>query len=36
MGLGTYLGPRTDATDVLYRRRDRRALQLGINVLDTA
>jgi aryl-alcohol dehydrogenase-like predicted oxidoreductase len=36
LGLGTYLGPEDGATDVLYQDAIVRALQLGINVLDTA
>ena len=36
LGLGTYLGPEDGATDVLYQDAIVRALQLGVNVLDTA
>jgi aryl-alcohol dehydrogenase-like predicted oxidoreductase len=36
LGLGTYLGRDDDATDGLYRRAIGRAIQRGINVLDTA
>ncbi len=36
LGLGTYLGPEDGATDVLYQDAIVRALELGINVLDTA
>jgi aryl-alcohol dehydrogenase-like predicted oxidoreductase len=36
VGLGTYLGPEDGATDVLYQDAIVRALELGINVLDTA
>jgi aryl-alcohol dehydrogenase-like predicted oxidoreductase len=36
LGLGTYLGPEDGATDVLYQDAIRRALDLGVNVLDTA
>lgn len=36
LGLGTYLGPEDGATDVLYQDAVRRALELGVNVLDTA
>ncbi len=36
LGLGTYLGPEDGATDVLYQDAVVRALELGINVLDTA
>src|SRR5215813_2914526 len=36
LGLGTYLGGADDATDALYAAAIRRALALGINVLDTA
>jgi aryl-alcohol dehydrogenase-like predicted oxidoreductase len=36
LGLGTYLGREDDATDVLYRRAVGRALERGVNVLDTA
>ena len=36
VGLGTYLGPEDGATDVLYQDAVARALELGINVLDTA
>jgi aryl-alcohol dehydrogenase-like predicted oxidoreductase len=36
LGLGTYLGREDDATDVLYRRAVTRALERGINVVDTA
>src|SRR5262249_61077150 len=36
LGLGTYLGPEDGATDVLYQDAIVRALERGINVLDTA
>lgn len=36
VGLGTYLGREDDATDALYRRASARALEQGVNVLDTA
>ena len=36
LGLGTYLGREDDATDNAYHRAVARALELGINVLDTA
>ena len=36
LGLGTYLGPDDGATDVLYQDAVVRALELGVNVLDTA
>ena len=36
LGLGTYLGPEDGATDVLYQDAVVRALERGINVLDTA
>jgi aryl-alcohol dehydrogenase-like predicted oxidoreductase len=36
LGLGTYLGAEDGATDVLYQDATRRALELGVNVLDTA
>lgn len=36
IGLGTYLGPEDDATDALYRAAITRALERGVNVLDTA
>jgi aryl-alcohol dehydrogenase-like predicted oxidoreductase len=36
VGLGTYLGREDDATDALYRAAVTRALERGINVLDTA
>src|SRR5436309_699668 len=36
LGLGTYLGPEDGPTDVLYQDAIVRALQLGVNVLDTA
>jgi aryl-alcohol dehydrogenase-like predicted oxidoreductase len=36
LGLGTYLGPEDGATDVLYQDAIVRALELGVNVLDTA
>src|SRR5215813_13114746 len=36
LGLGTYLGPEDGATDVLYQDAALRALELGVNVLDTA
>jgi aryl-alcohol dehydrogenase-like predicted oxidoreductase len=36
LGLGTYLGREDDATDALYRKAVVRALECGINVLDTA
>jgi aryl-alcohol dehydrogenase-like predicted oxidoreductase len=36
LGLGTYLGREDDATDALYQKAVGRALERGINVLDTA
>src|SRR5262247_810928 len=36
VGLGTYLGPEDGATDVMYQDAALRALELGLNVLDTA
>ena len=36
VGIGTYLGPLDDATDAGYTAAITRALQLGINVVDTA
>ena len=36
LGLGTYLGPEDGATDVLYQDAAVHALELGVNVLDTA
>ncbi len=36
LGLGTYLGDEDPATDELYRDAGTRALELGINVVDTA
>jgi len=36
LGLGTYLGAEDGATDVLYQDSIVRALELGVNVLDTA
>ena len=36
VGIGTYLGPEDDATDRAYEAAVTRALQLGINVVDTA
>lgn len=36
LGIGTYLGRDDAATDALYARSVRRALQLGINVVDSA
>jgi len=36
IGLGTYLGPADDQTDASYRGAVVRALELGINVIDTA
>ena len=36
IGLGTYLGPGDDDTDALYRGAIARALELGINVIDSA
>ena len=36
IGLGTYLGPEDGATDVLYQDAVTRALELGLNVVDTA
>ena len=36
VGLGTYLGPEDAATDVLYQDAVARALERGLNVLDTA
>jgi len=36
VGLGTYLGDDDDATDALYRAAIIRALELGVNVLDSA
>src|SRR5438093_7239019 len=36
LGLGTYLGAEDGATDVLYQDAVVRALELGVNVIDTA
>jgi len=36
LGLGTYLGPEDGATDVLYQDAALHALELGVNLLDTA
>jgi aryl-alcohol dehydrogenase-like predicted oxidoreductase len=36
IGLGTYLGPTDERTDDLYRAAITRALELGLNVIDTA
>ncbi len=36
VGIGTYLGAEDDATDRAYEAAVKRALQLGINVVDTA
>lgn len=36
VGIGTYLGPEDPATDRLYRDAVIRALELGVNVIDTA
>ena len=36
VGLGTYLGPEDGATDVMYQDAALHALELGVNVLDTA
>src|SRR6185436_7803841 len=36
VGLGTYLGPEDGATDVLYQDAAVHALELGVNLLDTA
>ena len=36
LGIGTYLGRDDAATDALYAESVRRALQLGLNVIDTA
>jgi aryl-alcohol dehydrogenase-like predicted oxidoreductase len=36
IGLGTYLGPADDATDASYQTAVLRALELGINIVDTA
>jgi aryl-alcohol dehydrogenase-like predicted oxidoreductase len=36
IGLGTYLGPADDATDASYEAAAARALELGLNVVDTA
>jgi aryl-alcohol dehydrogenase-like predicted oxidoreductase len=36
IGIGTYLGPEDAATDGLYRQAIRRAVERGINVIDTA
>ena len=36
LGLGTYLGREDDVTDGLYRKAVARALERGVNVLDTA
>src|ERR671913_1449333 len=36
LGIGTYLGRDDDATDALYTRAVARALEQGINVIDTA
>lgn len=36
IGLGTYLGNSDDATDALYQAAIERAVQLGVNVIDSA
>jgi aryl-alcohol dehydrogenase-like predicted oxidoreductase len=36
VGLGTYLGKPNDATDESYRQAAIRAVELGVNVIDTA
>ena len=36
LGLGTYLGREDDVTDVMYRKAVTRALERGVNVVDTA
>src|ERR1044072_1429491 len=36
IGIGTYLGNADEATDLSYRRAIVRAVQLGVNVIDTA
>ena len=36
IGIGTYLGDATDACDALYRDAVSRALELGVNVIDSA
>src|SRR5690242_11424770 len=36
VGLGTYLGETTPETDEAYRRAIIRAVELGVNVIDTA
>src|SRR6266700_344110 len=36
VGIGTYLGNNDDATDARYAQAVSRAVQLGINVIDTA
>jgi aryl-alcohol dehydrogenase-like predicted oxidoreductase len=36
LGLGTYLGAEDAATDALYRQAIRRAVERGVNVIDTA
>ena len=36
IGIGTYLGPADDATDLSYQASVVRALELGMNVIDTA
>jgi len=36
LGLGTYLGPEDGATDVAYQQAITRALERGVNVIDTA
>lgn len=36
VGIGTYLGPADDATDARYTAAISRAIELGINVIDTA
>jgi len=36
IGIGTYLGDHDSATDKLYRRAVARALELGVNVIDSA
>lgn len=36
IGIGTYLGDADDATDLSYTRAIVRAMQLGVNVIDTA
>ena len=36
LGIGTYLGPEDEATDRAYQAAVRRALELGLNVVDSA